>query len=318
MSVLDDIKELIESAQKILIVTHENPDGDAIGSSLGFMHGLRKLEKDVTVFIPYINKMYNFLPGSEEIRRELSDDETFDLCVALDSSDIERLGEGKKWFEKAEKTIVIDHHITNQNYGDANYVNAVACSTCQNIIVVLASLEVAINKVMGTCIYAGMLTDTGGFRYNVQSETFEFVSMLLEAGIEIAPIYRNLFDLTTEARTRLLGRALERLEVLEDGKITYTYVTKADEAEFNCEDGDYENIVNYGRNIEGVEVSIFFREIEEGKIKVSLRANDYVDVSLIASKYAGGGHLRAAGFSISGSMEQSKNIVIDEIRKQLQ
>ena len=240
MSVLDDIKELIESAQKILIVTHENPDGDAIGSSLGFMHGLRKLEKDATVFIPYINRMYNFLPGSDEIRHELSDDEKFDLCIALDSSDIERLGEGKKWFEKAEKTIVIDHHITNQNYGDANYVNAVACSTCQNIIVVLASLEVAINKVMGTCIYAGMLTDTGGFRYNVQSETFEFVSMLLEAGIEIAPIYRNLFDLTTEARTRLLGRALERLEVLEDGKITFTYVTKADETELNCEDGDYE------------------------------------------------------------------------------
>lgn len=318
MSVLEDIKAIIDNAQKILIVTHENPDGDAIGSSLGFMHGLRKLDKDVTVYIPSVNKMYDFLPGSDEIRHELGEDETFDVCVALDSSDIERLGEGKLWFEKAEKTIVIDHHITNQNYGDANYVNAVACSTCQNIIVVLASMEVAINKIMGTCIYAGMLTDTGGFRYNVQSETFEFVSMLLEAGIEIAPIYRNLFDLTTESRTRLLGRALERLEVLENGKITFTYVIKADEAEFNCQDGDYENIVNYGRNIEGVEVSIFFREKSEGSIKVSLRANDYVDVSIIASKYAGGGHLRAAGFEISGTLEQAKNIVIDEIKKQIQ
>ncbi len=317
MSVLEEIKEKIGNASRILIVTHENADGDAIGSSLGFMHGLKKLEKDVTVYIPFVNKMYSFLPGSELIKNELSDDEVFDLCIALDSSDIERIGDAKKWFDKAENTIVIDHHITNQNFGDTNYVNAVACSTCQNLIVVLASLGVAINKVIGTCIYAGMLTDTGGFRYNVQSETFEFVSMLLEAGVEMAPIYRNLFDLTTASRMKLLGRALNRLEILEDGKISFTYVVKADEEEFCNQDGDHENIVNYGRNIEGVEVSIFFREKGEGRYKVSLRANDYVDVSIIASKYAGGGHLRAAGFEIVGSLEQAKNIVVDEIKNQL-
>ena len=143
MSVLDSIKEKIENANSILILTHENPDGDAVGSSIGFMHGLKKLEKNVDVYIPELSRVYDFLPGYEEVKTTLTGDEEYDLCIALDSSDVERLGLGKEWFKKIGNTIVIDHHITNQNFGDANYVNAVASSTCQNIIVILASLEVA-------------------------------------------------------------------------------------------------------------------------------------------------------------------------------
>lgn len=316
MSVLDDIKEKIENAESILIITHENPDGDAIGSSLGFMHGLKKLEKSVDVFIPKGNPSYSFLPGYQDIKNSLESTDKYDLCVALDSSNLDILGEGKIWFEKIKNTLVIDHHITNQNYGDANYVNAVASSTCQNIIVVLASLGVAINKDMATCIYSGMLTDTGGFRYNVQPETFEFAGMLLETGIDIAKIYRNLFDLTTTPRLKLLSRALSRLELFEDNKIAFTYVTATDATDFGIQEGDYEGIVNNGRNIDGVEVSVFIRE-KNGKYKVSLRSNDYVDVSRIAVKYGGGGHVRASGFELSMSFEQAKEIVISELREQL-
>lgn len=316
MSVLDSIKEKIENANSVLILTHENPDGDAIGSSIGFMHGLKKLDKKVDVYIPELSRVYDFLPGYEEVKTELTGNEEYDLCIALDSSDVERLGVGKEWFKKIGNTIVIDHHITNQNFGDANYVNAVASSTCQNIIVILAALEVAINKDMATCIYSGMLTDTGGFRYNVQSETFEFAGMLLETGVDIAKIYRRLFDETTEARTRLLARALDRLEILENGKIAYTYITGKDFEELHNEDGDQENIVNYGRNIAGVEVSIFIRE-KDGRYKVSLRSNDYVDVSRIAAKYAGGGHIKAAGFELTMSLEQAKDVVVKEIVSQL-
>ena len=317
MSILDSIKEKVNEANSILILTHENPDGDAVGSSLGFMHGLRKLEKKVDVFIPVANKMYSFMPGFDEIKTELADDAEYDLCISLDSSDLDRLGSfGRPWFEKIKNTVVIDHHITNQNFGDVNYVNAVASSTCQNIIVVLAALDVAINKDMAVCIYSGMLTDIGGFRYNVQPETFEFVAMLLETGIDIAKIYRNLFDLTTEKRTRLLGRALSRLELLENGKIAFTYVTNEDEHEFENEDGDHEGIVNYGRNIEGVEVSIFLRE-KDGGYKVSLRSNEYVDVSRIAAKYAGGGHLKASGLELKMSFDQAKDLLVSEIEGQL-
>lgn len=316
MPVLESIKEMIEKATSILILTHENPDGDAIGSSLGFMHGLKKLEKNVDVFIPEINDMYSFLPGYEEIKKELAQENEYDLCIALDCSDLERLGLGKQWFEKIENTIVIDHHITNQNFGDANYVNAIASSTCQNIMVILAFLDVSISKEMATCIYSGMLTDTGGFRYNVQSETFEMAGTLLETGIDIALIYKKLFDATTEARTRLLAVALNRLELLEGGKIAFTYITSNDMLELGNQDGDHEGIVNYGRNIDGVEVSIFFRE-KDGSYKVSLRSNEYVDVSRISAKHAGGGHLRAAGFELSMPLEQAKELVVKEIAEQL-
>ncbi len=169
---------------------------------------------------------------------------------------------------------------------------------------------------MATCIYTGLLTDTGGFRYNVQSETFEFAGMLLETGIDNAKIYKILFDTTTESRTRLLGRALNTLEILEDGKIAFTYVTAKDMEELKNQDGDQENIVNYGRNIDGVEVSIFIRE-KDGKYKVSLRSNDYVDVSLIASKYSGGGHVKAAGFESGKEFLELKEDLISEIKRQL-
>lgn len=317
MSVLEQIKELIEKAKSILILTHENPDGDAVGSSLGLMNGLKKMdeEKEVDVVIPKLNTMYNFLPGYEEIKSEANADD-YDLCIALDSSDLERLGECKDLFEKIDKTIVIDHHITNQNFGDVCYVNAVASSTCQNIIVILATLGVSINKEIATCIYSGILTDTGAFRYNVQPETFEFAGMLLETGIDIARIYRTLFDETTEARTKLLGRAINNLEILDDGKVAFTYVTDNDMQELNNQDGDHENIVNYGRNIEGVEVSIFFRE-KNGKYKVSLRSNEYIDVSLIATMFSGGGHKKASGFELDKSFDDAKEAVLAEIRKQL-
>ena len=316
MSVLDKIRELIQNAKSILIITHENPDGDAVGSSLGLMNGLKKFGKNkVDVLIPKINSMYSFLPGFEEIKKEANKEE-YDLCIALDTSDLDRLGECRDIFENIEKTIVIDHHITNQNFGDVCYVNAVASSTCQNIIVILAALDISINKEIATCIYSGILTDTGAFRYNVQPETFEFAGMLLETGIDIARIYKTLFDETTVPRTKLLGRAINNLEILENGKVAFTYITDKDMEELNNQDGDHENIVNYGRNIEGVEVSIFFRE-KDGKYKVSLRSNEYVDVSVIATLYSGGGHMKASGFEINGTIEEAKEKVIAEIRKQL-
>lgn len=316
MSVLESIKEKIDESNSIVILTHEHPDGDAVGSSLAFMHALKKIGKNVDVIIPGVHQMYSVLPGFEEIKESCNEDFNYDLCIALDSSDLERLHVCRNIFEKTKNTIVVDHHITNQNFGDVNYVNAVASSTCQNLLVVFAYMDIAISKDIASCIYAGILTDTGGFRYNVQTETFEFVSMLLETGIDNAKIYRNLFDLTSLPRTKLLGRALERLEILCDGKVAFTYITKQDEEECGTTDGDQEGIVNYGRNIEGVEVSIFVRELDDKK-KVSLRSNDYLDVSLIATKYGGGGHMKAAGIGTNMPLEAIKQTLIAEIEKQL-
>ena len=315
MSVLENIKEKIIESESIVILTHENPDGDAMGSSLALMHALKKFGKNVDVVVPVANKMFSILPGFDEIKSETTVT-NYDLCIALDSSDIERLHICKELFNKAKSTIVIDHHITNQNFGDVNYVNAVASSTCQNLVVIIGYLEIGIDKDIATCLYSGILTDTGAFRYNVQPETFEIAAMLLETGIDIAKIYKNFFDITTLVRTKLIGRALERIEILEEDKIAYTYITKEDEDELGTEDGDHEEIVNFGRNIENVEVSIFIRDIED-KRKVSLRSNEYVDVSLIAVKYGGGGHMKASGFTTDMSRELIKQSLIADIAKQL-
>ncbi len=316
MSVLESIKEKILESNSIVILTHEHPDGDAVGSSLALMHALKKLGKNVDVIIPEVHKMYSILPGFSDIKEYYEEDYNYDLCIALDSSDLERLHVCKDIFENTKNTIVIDHHITNQNFGDVNYVNAVASSTCQNLLVILAYMDVVISKDIATCCYAGILTDTGGFRYNVQPETFELVAMLLETGIDISKIYRNLFDLTSYARIKLLGRALDRTEILSNGRIAFTYITNEDKDELHTVDGDQENIVNYGRDIDGVEVSILVNQFDN-KYKISLRSNEYLDVSLIATKYGGGGHMKAAGFSTEMSLELIKQSLITDIEKQL-
>lgn len=319
MSVLDNIKEKVINANSILILTHENPDGDAIGSSLALYNALKKIEKNVTVYIPEPDKMFSYLPGygDMQIGKELPDHTKFDLAIALDTSDVDRLGIAKEVFADIEETVSIDHHITNQNYADVNYVNAVASSTCENLTVVLAILEIPINKEIAECIYTGILTDTGGFRYNITPETMEIAATVMESGINTAKIYRTIFDVTTLNRTKLVGRCIDRLETLEDGKIAFTYMTLEDLKQLQLEESDSEGIVNFGRNIDTVEVSIFAKEREDGSHKYSLRANEYVDVSIIASKFGGGGHARAAGCDSAVPMEQVKQILIEEIKKQL-
>jgi phosphoesterase RecJ-like protein len=315
MSAIEEIKEYVGKAKTILILTHEDPDGDAIGSSLALMHGLKKIGKQVEIVIPKRNLLYKFLPGFDLIKEEVEENEV-DLCFALDCSDIERVRDCRKYFENAKKTIVIDHHITNQNFGDVNYINAVASSTCQNLLIIFSELGIEIDRGIAECIYTGILADTGAFRYNVQAETFEFVAMLLETGIETANIYRLLFDVISEKRVRLLGKALNTLELYENGKIAITNISNEDLTQLGSDEGDQENIVNFGRNIEGVEVSVFIRE-KNNKFKISLRSNEYVDVSQIAAKYLGGGHKKAAGFEIDMKLEEIKNLLISEIQKQL-
>lgn len=319
MSVLESIKEKIIEANSILIITHENPDGDAIGSSLALYHALKKLDKQSTVFIPIPDKTFDFLPGYPDLitGNELPDYKQFDLCVSLDSSDLNRLGIAKDLFTAIGNTICVDHHITNQNYADCNYVNAVASSTCENLMVVMATLEIAINKEIAECLYTGILTDTGGFRYSCQPETMEMVATILETGINIAKIYRTVYDITTFNKTKLSGRCIDRLELLEDNKIAFTFVTLKDLEEYQLEESDTDQIVYFGRDIDTVEVSIFAKERSEGTYKLSMRSNDYVDVSVIASKFGGGGHVRAAGFETAMSLEQIKSTLVEEIKKQL-
>lgn len=313
---LDDILEEIKKAKKIVILTHEQPDGDAIGSSLAMKLALKEMGKDADVIMPEYSRLFNFLPGANEIKKE-SDIKNYDLAIAVDCSDLNRLACGEEYFETANKKIEIDHHGKNSMFGDINFVNPVSPACCEILVGMFGYFGIDINKEIGTCLVTGIITDTGGFRYSgVTAETFEFTAELLRKGVKVSDIYKRVLDTKTRSNFELNKLVVDRMEILEDGKVTFTYITCADEKNVNAEPGDHEGLVEIGRDIEGVEVSIFIREIEdEDGYKVSLRSNDYVNVSDVCALYGGGGHIRAAGCKISGTREEVKEKLLKEIKK---
>ena len=314
---LDNILEEINNANSIVILTHENPDGDAVGSSLALYHALKAYGKNVEVIIPEYSRTFNFLPGTNEIKKE-GTYENYDLAISLDCASMDMLNGYVKYFENAKTRVVIDHHGTNSMYGDLNFVNPDSAACAQILVVVLNYFKMEITKEIGTCILAGIITDTGGFKYSgVTAETFEFVAWLLNKGVNVSSVYRKVLQVRTKGNFELNRIASNRLEFLEDGKIAFTYITRDDEESVNAETGDHEGIVDIGRDIEGVEVSIFIRETKTKGVKISLRSSEYVNVSDIALLFGGGGHPRAAGCNMQATIQQAKERIVNEVKANL-
>lgn len=318
MGTLNHIFEEIKKANSIVILTHENPDGDAVGTSLALYNALKNYGKEaVDLIIPECPKTFMFLPHADEIKKT-SDIENYDLAIGVDCSSIDMLCCGHKFFETAEVSIVIDHHDTNTMYGDFNFVNPDSPACAEVMIVALYSFEMEITKEIGSCLLAGIITDTGGFKYQgVTAETFEFVARLMKKGVNVSDIYRKVLQVKTKSAYELSRVANSRLELLDNGKIAYTYVTMEDYEKFNTTYGDHEGIVDIGRDIEGVEVSIFVRSIKNKGLKISLRSNDIVNVDEIALLFGGGGHQKSAGFFMDGDFESVKERVLQEVRHYL-
>ena len=287
---LDNIREEINKANTIVILTHETPDEYA--------------------------DTFKFLPNSKEIKKEGRKD-VYDLAIALDCGDIKRLNGFAKYFEDAKVTINIDHHSSNTMFADYNFVNPDAPATCQILILVLEHLKINITKEIGTCLLTGIITDTGGFKYAATTaETFEFTAWLLGIGVNVADTYKRVLEIKTRSNFELTKIAENRIEFLEEGKISYTYITKEDENRVNAKQGDHEGLVNIGREIKGVEVSVLLREDKQG-YKVSLRSNNYVNVADICVLFGGGGHIRAAGCLLHTNLQDAKDKIINEIKKHL-
>ena len=315
--ILEDVIREIKNAKTIVLLTHETPDGDAIGSSLALYNALKKMQKDVEVVIPDCPTMYNFLEGYGDLLKE-GTKEKYDLAIALDSSDIKRLNGFAKFFETAKTKIVIDHHGSNTMFGDYNFVNPVAPACAQIIIMLLEYLNIEIDKKIGAAIATGIITDTGGLQYStVTAETFEFMAELLRKGVNISDIYRKTLKIISKKQFDLRRIASNRVELLENGKIAFTYITKQEQDELNITTGDHEGIVEIAREIEGVEVSIFLREQEDNSYKVSFRSNDYVNVADICLMFNGGGHPRAAGCTMNMPLQQAKEKLIAETKCRL-
>ena len=310
---LDNILDEIKKADTIAILVHENPDGDAVGSALAMKLALKQLNKEADVIIPEFPKEFEFLPDADKIKTG-TDVTSYDLVLTLDCASIKLINNCIDYFENAKTKVAIDHHSSNTMFADYNFVDQEAPACAQLLLVIFGYYNIEVTKEIGTCILTGIITDTGGFRYEgVTAETFRFVASLCEKGVKVSKVYQRVFASKTRAKFELHKIALDREEFLEDGKIAFTYITKADEEKVGAKNGDYDGIVENGRVVEGVEVSIFLRETDKG-IKVSLRSKDYVNVSEAATMFGGGGHVRAAGCNIQGTIEQAKNQIVNRIK----
>ena len=318
MTTLDSILEEIKGAESIVILTHENPDGDAVGSSLAMYAALKQIGKEnVDIIIPEYPRTYRFLPNVDMVKKE-GRQEPYDVAISVDCATIKMLNGWASYFESANTKISIDHHGTNTMYGDLNYVNPDSPACTQILLTVFEYMGIEITENIGKCILTGIITDTGGFQYqSTRPETFEFAAKLLKQGINVSEIYKKAMNTKTRANFELRKRAIDRMEFLENGKISFTYITLKDIEEINATDDDHEGIVDEGRCIEGVEVAIFLRETENKGYKVSLRSNEYVNVSDVCLIFGGGGHIHAAGCNISAPIEQVKEKLVSQIKGQL-
>lgn len=314
---LDEILEEIEKAESIVLLTHETPDGDAIGSSLGMKLALRKIGKEADLIVTKYARSFNFLPNIEEIKTT-SDVEKYDLAISLDCATIKRI-DNREYFDKAKKTISIDHHGSNEMYGDINYVNPVAPACSEIVLTMLSYFNIEIDKEIGTCLMMGIITDTGGLQYpSTTADTFEYAAELLRKGVDIADICRRTLQEKTKSNFELQKIVMDNLEILEDGKLAFSYVTRQNLLDVRAEEGDHEGLVNIGRSIEGVEVSAFIRqEDDENIFKISMRSNGKINVSDICIMFGGGGHPRAAGAKVKGTVEQIREKIVKEVEKYL-
>lgn len=313
------IKELLDEAKNILIAVHEQPDGDAIGSGLAMLNALKKEGYNVDFILKKAGKCFSFLKGFDIVKSDESElINRYDTLIVLDCADKSRI-DLKIDFSNFKNIISIDHHVTHIEFATITLLNYTAPATCQIVYDLINNLNWKIDITIAECIYTGILTDTGGLKYsNVEPHTFEIARNLLQEGIDINMITRKVFEVMSYGKFGLTKLALNNIEII-DKKIAYLYLTKSqiDMYNDNKEADIHEGLVNYGRNIENVEVSIFIRENDKGKYKISLRSNDYVDVSKIAQNLGGGGHIRASGASVEGDIEQIKDSLINEIKKML-
>ena len=315
---LDEILVEIKKASSVVILAHEGPDGDAIGSSLALYHIINNMGgKRVDVLIKEYPANFSFLPGIQNVKTE-TEIEKYDLAICLDCPDLYRVEESyQKYFENAEVKVEFDHHTKNAMFGDYNIVNHVSPSTAQVLMTAFEYWGLEITKDILTCVMTGVITDTGGFKNsNITAETFELASVALTRGINLSKIYNITMMIISKNKFELQKLTNERLEFFADGKVAFTYLTNEDREKLKLKEGDHDGIVEIGRCIEGVEVSIFLYEKENG-FKASLRSNDYVNVAEVCSTFGGGGHIKAAGATMTRDFEESKKMIVSEVVKNI-
>ena len=288
-----EIWQKIENAKYIVLASHKNPDGDALGSSLGFYNVLKNLGKNAYIFnvTKQLPPKFDFLEGFSKIRSDFP--LKCDLLISFDCGHFDRLGIDRRDFT----LINIDHHKSNTLFGDINLVDTSAASSSAVVFEMLNSLNIKIGKDAANCFYTALVEDTGFFSYeSVNKEVFDIASKMVDAGAEPFFVAKNLRERNSLGRMRLTSLFIDSLKLYKNGTIACGRVTQEMFKKTGALRSDAEHLCNLARSLATVELSILYIEESDGRIKVSLRSKNFIDVSKIALKFNGGGHKRSAGF----------------------
>ena len=305
--------EILKANNNYLILTHAHPDGDTLGSGFGLCSALRSLGKKANVFCSdEIPKKFEFLTaeGNQDFYPE--------TVVSVDIADPKLLGNLSERY--ADKVLLnIDHHGTNVGFAENLYLEAHSASACECVYQIIKELGIEITPFMASCIYTGMATDTGCFKFsNTTPRTHIFSAELMLAGADFDEINRVMFEVKTKNRLEMERRVLDGIEYIADGRCAFITFTQKMIKETGCDSSDMDGITALSRQIEGVQIGVTVREKSDGRWKVSLRTYEPYDASAICRVFGGGGHIRAAGCEFGCSLEETKEQLKTEILKVLE
>jgi phosphoesterase RecJ-like protein len=310
------ISEQIGRHRVFLITAHERPDGDALGSELALCHMLTGLGKEVVVYNQdRTPDNYLFLPGSDRIVHEFPPLEPFDAAFILDCSDLNRIGEDASRIGMIPNLINIDHHVSNGGFCDTRLIDPQASSTGELIFRLFRDMDLAVTGEIATCLYTAILTDTGGFRYhNTRRDALLAAADLVDGGADPQWISENIYEADPPVRIRLLAAVLPTLTLEEGGRVGSLVVTRKALADAGALSEHTEGFVDLPRSIRGVEISILYGELPDGRFKLSLRSKGKINVDRVARAFGGGGHINAAGCRVAGELAEIRRRVIEAIR----
>ncbi len=313
------IIQQLKSSSRVLLASHANPDGDAIGSLLATGVALEKVGCEVVLFNESaIPAVYRFLPSVGRIRKHITAPQRFDTAVVLDCGDLSRVGSAADAIAGIPVVINIDHHATNTRFGTHQLVDVDACATSEIIYRLIQAMDLDMDKAIATAIYTGILTDTGSFRFsNTNREAFAICEAMVAMGVNPSTVAQHVYGTYSLGRIKLLNLALDSIEISQNGQLSIMTVTREMLADTGTQPEDADGLINYARRIQDVKVAALIHELENGngasgdhkRFHVSLRSDGSVDVSRIASGFGGGGHAGAAGFSAESSLAELKHTI---------
>ena len=310
--------KLLKEKDSFLITTHTSADGDALGSVSALSCALKLLNKNVNLFLSDdVSYEFSFLKGMNNFAHDINSGH-YDVLIVVDCANLNRIGSELSHFKSYDTMINIDHHNGNKEFGDVNVVDKDACSAGILIYKILKAGGIEITKDIAEAIYTTILVDTGSFRYsNATSEAFLVAAEMIEKGVNTWSIAEQVYENQPLSRINLLKLVLSKMEVHVDKGFASVTVTKnmmkAANADLSVTDG----FINFPRSVKGVEVALFFKEVNRGKYKLSLRSKGKADVSMVAETFGGGGHKNAAGCYLTGTLNDVKAVVFGYLEKYL-